>query len=119
MRGTSAKACAQTGLSQALKQAFDGPSAGTAMASTRRRIYPTFLLCAEQTGPLLVVGNRMPNARAIPLAAPAGEPLDEPPTVAASGQAPADTHAVSGSSTSQPGRPCRSRRNILKWNPKR
>jgi len=59
-------AALRTGLSQARQQGFawaftldgDGQHAPDDM--------PAFLECAGQTGALLVVGNRMPNARAIP-----------------------------------------------------
>jgi glycosyltransferase involved in cell wall biosynthesis len=59
-------AALRTGLSQALKQGFEWAFTLDGDGQHAPEDLSTFLRCAEQTGALLVVGNRMPNARAIP-----------------------------------------------------
>jgi glycosyltransferase involved in cell wall biosynthesis len=59
-------AALQTGLSQALKRGFEWAITLDGDGQHAPDDLPAFLRCAEQTGALLVVGNRMHNARAIP-----------------------------------------------------
>ena len=59
-------AALRTGLSQARQQGFAWAFTLDGDGQHAPEDLSTFLLCAEQTGALLVVGNRMPNARAIP-----------------------------------------------------
>jgi glycosyltransferase involved in cell wall biosynthesis len=59
-------AALQTGLSQALKRGFEWAITLDGDGQHAPDDLPAFLRCAEQTGALLVVGNRMHNAHAIP-----------------------------------------------------
>jgi glycosyltransferase involved in cell wall biosynthesis len=59
-------AALRTGLSQALKQGFEWAVALDGDGQHVPEDLPAFLRCAEQTGAMLVVGNRMHHARAIP-----------------------------------------------------
>ena len=59
-------AALRTGLSQALKQGFEWAFTLDGDGQHAPDDMPAFLECAGQTGAFLVVGNRMPNARAIP-----------------------------------------------------
>jgi len=115
----SAKAPAlRTGLSQARQQGFEWAFTLDGDGQHAPDDMPAFLECAGQTGASLVVGNRMPNARAIPwLRRQVNRWMSASSPGARAVPCPT-RNAVSGSSTWQPGQPCRSRRNILKWNPK-
>jgi len=59
-------AALRTGLSQALKLGFEWAVTLDGDSQHAPGDLPAFLQCAEQTGALLVIGNRMHNARAIP-----------------------------------------------------
>ncbi len=59
-------AALRTGLSLALKQSFEWALTLDGDGQHAPGDLPAFLQCAEQTGALLVVGNRMHHARAIP-----------------------------------------------------
>jgi glycosyltransferase involved in cell wall biosynthesis len=59
-------AALRTGLSAALKRGFERAVTLDGDGQHAPDDLPGFLRCAEQTGALLVVGNRMHNARAIP-----------------------------------------------------
>jgi hypothetical protein len=59
-------AALRTGLSQARQQGFEWAFTLDGDGQHAPDDMPAFLECAGQTGALLVVGNRMPNARAIP-----------------------------------------------------
>jgi glycosyltransferase involved in cell wall biosynthesis len=59
-------AALKTGLCQARKQGFEWAFTLDGDGQHAPDDMPAFLQCAEQTGTLLVVGNRMHNARAIP-----------------------------------------------------
>ncbi len=59
-------AALRTGLSQALKSGFGWAATLDGDGQHVPDHLPAFLRCAEQTGALLVVGNRMHHARAIP-----------------------------------------------------
>ena len=59
-------AALKTGLSQARKQGFEWAFTLDGDGQHAPDDMPAFLQCAEQTGALLVVGNRMHNTRAIP-----------------------------------------------------
>jgi glycosyltransferase involved in cell wall biosynthesis len=59
-------AALRTGLSQARQQGFEWAFTLDGDGQHAPDDMPAFLECAGQTGASLVVGNRMPNARAIP-----------------------------------------------------
>jgi hypothetical protein len=59
-------AALKTGLSRALRQGFEWAFTLDGDGQHALDDLPAFMRCAEQTGALLVVGNRMHNARAIP-----------------------------------------------------
>jgi glycosyltransferase involved in cell wall biosynthesis len=59
-------AALKSGLSRALEQGFEWAFTLDGDGQHTPEDLPAFLRCAEQTGALLVVGNRMHNARAIP-----------------------------------------------------
>ena len=59
-------AALRTGLAQAQQQGFEWAFTLDGDGQHEPDDMPAFLECAGRTGALLVVGNRMPNARAIP-----------------------------------------------------
>lgn len=59
-------AALRTGLSQALKQGFEWAVTLDGDGQHVPADLPVFLKCAEETEARLIIGNRMPNARAIP-----------------------------------------------------
>ena len=76
--------------------------------------------CAGQTGASLVIGNRMHDARAIPwLRRQVNRWMSRKLSQLRRAGTCRTRNAVCGSSIWQPGRPCRSRRNVSRLNPKR
>ena len=59
-------AALRTGLSQLFKQGFEWAVTLDGDGQHAPEDLPAFLRCAEQTGALLVIGNRMDNAHAMP-----------------------------------------------------
>src|ERR1035438_2678392 len=59
-------AALRTGLSQLFKQGFEWAVTLDGDGQHAPEDLPAFLRCAAQTGALLVIGNRMGNARAMP-----------------------------------------------------
>ena len=59
-------AALRTGLAQAQQQGFEWAFTLDGDGQHYPEDMPAFLECAGQTGALLIVGNRMSNARAIP-----------------------------------------------------
>jgi len=111
-------AALRSGLSQLFEQGLEWAVTLDGDGQHAPEDLPALLRCGGQTGARLVIGNRMDNARAMPwLRRQVNRWMSRKLSQRAGRQLP-DTQSGSDSFICEPGRPCPSRQNVSRLNPK-